>query len=222
MFCPECGAEVGEKHNFCSNCGKDLRKYRQSILSKANRKVKAKSKKSTKKTKKKKIKCSLPPVQLSVLMAVKHGISNTEIIAKMVRKSHSYIRNTVDKLIKRDLLRVKKKGFFRKKKYYELTPKAEKIVEEDRKKIGRIIREDEDDAMRYAAPIFVMSYLNDLPQGVSQSEVAEVVAIPEEDYSSILEDVNSDDAAFDDSFGYGGSDDGDDGDWGDGGDDGGW
>jgi len=45
MFCPEYGAEVGGKHNFCSN--------------------------------------SLPPVQLSVLMAVKHGISNTEIIAKM-------------------------------------------------------------------------------------------------------------------------------------------
>lgn len=122
---------------------------------------------------------ALSPLEFSVLMAVKHGISNSEVIAKLTGKTVYEVRSAISSLASDDLIKVRKKGLIRKKRYYEITPKGETILLGDKEKLGKVIKDREEDlADILAISLFMMYALHDLPDGVSASDIVYLVGEP--------------------------------------------
>jgi len=162
----------------------------------------------------------LSPLEFSVLLAVKHGISNSEVIAKLTGKTVYEVRSAISSLASNDLIKVRRKGLLRKKRYYEITPKGEIVLLGDKEKLGKVIKDGEKDlADRLAIPLFMMYALHDLPDGVSASDIVDSVGEPPER----IDAIHDSDIAYDDGGDIGGDTGGDhDGDWGDGDADGRW
>jgi DNA-binding MarR family transcriptional regulator/predicted nucleic acid-binding Zn-ribbon protein len=160
---------------------------------------------------------SLSPTEFSVLMAIRHGISNTNAIAKLTGKSIREVKATINDLAINDLIKIRKKGLLRKKRYYEITSKGELALLGDKEKLGRVVRDD-DLVDCFAVAFWMMYALHDLPDGVSALDVVDSVGEPPESTIDDIADLESD-IAYDDGGDMG---DGDGGDWGDGDADGAW
>jgi len=162
---------------------------------------------------------ALSPLDFSVLMAIKHGISKSEVIAKLTGKTVHEVESAINSLDNRDLIKVRKKGLLRRKKYYEITPKGEKILSDDKKKLRRVIKEERDLMDSFAVAFWIMYALHDLPDGVSSSDIVDSVGEPPER----IDAIHDSDISYDGGGEFGGDSGGDhDGDWGDGDADGAW
>jgi|Deesub1362B_J571_1020462.scaffolds.fasta_scaffold05558_3 DNA-binding MarR family transcriptional regulator/DNA-directed RNA polymerase subunit RPC12/RpoP len=173
----------------------------------------------------KELKLRLSPLQLSIMTAIDNGVSNSHAMAAVTGVGQSEVKDEIKELLDKDYIKLRKKGFIRKKYWYELTPKGESILARDRRKVEKAVADDDKMLNNFAALFWMMYALHVVPDtitgdqivdviGEPPGEVEEVVAVPEDMAYDIDVDAGGD--------GDDGGDYGDDGDWGDGGDDGGW
>lgn len=171
----------------------------------------------------KKLRLGVSPLELSTLMAINNGISNSKAIASVTGSSVSDVKNAIKKLIDRDLIVSRKKGILRKKYWYELTPKGEKTLNNGKKKLDKVVKEDTDIIDTMAVAFWMMYALNEIPDSIDGDTIVDSIGEPPDTF---VADVSGDvgDLDFDvDGLDFGDSGDiGGDGDWGDGDADGGW
>ncbi len=127
----------------------------------------------------KKIGFILDPFGFSILMTIRHGISNTGVIAGLTENSIQRVRELVETFANSDLLTIHKKGFLRKKRYYEITQRGETILWNDKEKFGKVIKDKKKEVLgMLTIPLWVMYILNDLPVGISHSSIVELIGPP--------------------------------------------
>ncbi len=167
----------------------------------------------------KKLRLGLTPLEFSTLLAIKNGISNSRTIASVTGTSVDRIRDTVRELIHKGFIVSRKKGIFRKKYWYELTPEGEKKLNNGRKRLEKAVKEDRD-IIDVMTPVFWIMYATqDVLSGVDENDIVSVIGEPPEilHYEVTGEsvvDFDTGDVAEDDGVG--------DGDWWDGDGDDGW
>ncbi len=174
------------------------------------------------------LKLRLTPLQLSIMTAIENGMSNSRAIAAIAGVEQSEVKDEIRRLLDRDYIRLRKKGFIRKKYWYELTPTGENILTRDRRKVEKAAVDDEDILKNFAMLYWVMYSMNVASDTISADQIVDTIGEPPDQVEEVV--AVPEDMAYDvdvDVGGYGGygGDDGGDGDGGDGGDgggDGGW
>lgn len=176
-----------------------------------------------------KVKTELSPLQIAILSAVDNGVSNSNAIAAMTGKSVFEVKENIRKLYYDGYLVAKKKGFFRKKYYYELTDKGKKNA--NKRMVGKVeaaVREDRDIMDNFAVAYWLWYSMNVVPDSVTSDEIVDTIGEPpatDEQIAELVSDSadHAESLAYDTDVDIGDGDHGDgDGDWGDGDADGDW
>ncbi len=153
------------------------------------------------------LRMGLTPLEYSVLLAVNRGVCNSSAISSITGVSTKNVREVIRRLGEKGLIRLKKKGFFRKKIWYELTSDGEKKLRNARKKVEKAVNEDSSMIDALAIPLFMMMVLDDVTD-IDADAVVDVIGEPPD---VAIVDGSADDWAYDDAGSWG-----DGGDWGDG------
>ncbi len=172
------------------------------------------------------LRMGITPLEYSVLFAISRGVCNSKAISSITGVGIENVREAIRRLGEKGLIRLKKKGFLRKKMWYELTSDGERKLRNARKKVEKAVNEDSSMIDALAIPLFMMMVLDDATD-IDADAVADVIGEPPD---VAIVDGSADDWAYDDGGGWGdsggdwGGDSGDGGDWGgdDGGADGAW
>ncbi len=163
----------------------------------------------------KKLRLGLTPLELSTLIAIKNGISNSKKIASVTGSEVDKIREIIKNLVDKGFIIRHKKGFFRKKYWYELTPQGEKKLNNSRKRLEKVVGEDRDIIDIITPAFWIMYATNDIIDGVDSNDILDTIGTPPEvvDIEASAEESGIVDF---DTIDIEGDGNGDGGDWGDG------